>query len=261
MEITPIGIYHTSQVFKYDAGRQTDEHSASGYIELFPGHNFEQALIGLDMFSHIWVLFQFHQNKDWKPMTLPPRGSEQKVGVFATRSPYRPNGIGMSATLLTRIEGRKIYLESSDLLDGTPILDLKPYLNFADSFPEASLGWIQDQKFEISFSETAQKQLAFLKDQGLLQIFSFLKHQLQYQPTDSRRKRVQKVSENHFVIAYRTWRAAFVLNEFEVLITEVFSGYPVLELSAPEDTYQDKNLHRTFLQAFPETLEKMSTSS
>src|SRR5437868_5175297 len=88
--ISPIGYFKSSQVEPYEAGRQPDEHHASGVIELLPGSNFEQALTGLETCERIWVLFIFHHNDHWNPMVLPPRGRTQKIGVFATRSPYRP---------------------------------------------------------------------------------------------------------------------------------------------------------------------------
>lgn len=114
-----------------------------GRVVLEPGHNFEQALEDLDGFSKIWLIYWFDRNENWKPKVLPPRGPAVKRGVFATRSPHRPNPIGLSLVDLIEIKGRTLYLGNVDLLDKTPILDIKPYLPYAEAFPEAKAGWLE----------------------------------------------------------------------------------------------------------------------
>lgn len=248
--IEPIGVFHTEQVNTYDAGRQSDEHSLPGYIELHKGHNFEQALVGLSQFSHIWVLFRFHHNTHWKPMVLPPRGIDHKVGVFATRSPYRPNGIGMSALKLEKIEGLRLYVAHSDLLDETPILDIKPYLTYSDSIPEATSGWIASTPFSIRFSPVCDEMLDFLEEKGLSTLRSFIQHQLEFAPTDERRKRVQALGSDLWEIAYRTWRISFFLSEQDITVLSIYSGYSEEELTNAEDPFHDKELHQQFKKTF-----------
>lgn len=250
LELTPIGYFHSLQTHTYDAGRQPDENSFPGYIELDKGHNFEQALTGLSDFSHIWILFQFHHNDSWKPMVLPPRGSSQKVGVFATRSPYRPNSIGMSAVKLVRIDGLKIHVGPSDLLDGTPIFDIKPYLAYCDAITEANEGWIQSKKYGLRYSPAAEEMLEFLEKNGLVQVRPFIQHQLEHEPTDSRRKRVKELNAGLWELAYRTWRISFICDEHQVSILSLYSGYSPEELGSSEDPYQDKDLHRSFCEEF-----------
>ena len=144
VSIQPIGIFSCSKSQPFSAARQgsVDRSSEFGHIQLNPGFDFEQALTGLQEFSHRWLLYQFHNNSHWKPMVLPPRGTEsrleKKVGVLASRSPYRPNPIGLSCVRLEKVEGRQLWVSAFDLLDATPIIDIKPYLTYADSFPEAS---------------------------------------------------------------------------------------------------------------------------
>lgn len=112
------------------------------------------ALRGLDEFSHIWVLWLFSKaiRDGWSPTVRPPRlGGNRRLGVFATRSPFRPNGIGLSCVRLERIEyspdrGPVLHVSGADLLDGTPILDIKPYIPYADSVPDASSGFIGENK-------------------------------------------------------------------------------------------------------------------
>lgn len=251
MQINPIGIFSNEQSFSYDAGRQPDDNSFPGIIELNKGHNFEQALKGLEEFSHVWVIFQFDRNENWKPMVLPPRGTDTKVGVFATRSPYRPNAIGMSAVKLERIEGLNIYLGPSDLLDQTPILDIKPYLAYSDSISEANEGWLQTKKFEIIFSPMADDMLDYLEQNKLPQLRNFLLHQLEYEPTDERRKRVKDLGGGLWEISYRTWRASFLADEAKISIISIYSGYSDSDLLNSDDTYEDKELHRAFNKEYP----------
>jgi len=92
-------------------------------------------------FDRIWLLFAFHRSEGWNPEVKPPRGG-RKRGVLATRSPHRPNAIGLSAVQLLAVEERSLRVRGVDLLDGTPILDIKPYVPYADAFPESRAGWI-----------------------------------------------------------------------------------------------------------------------
>jgi tRNA-Thr(GGU) m(6)t(6)A37 methyltransferase TsaA len=102
-----------------------------------------EALQDLEGFQRIWVIFAFHRSEGWKPLVRPPRG-RAKRGVLATRSPHRPNAIGLSSVELAGIEGRTLRLRGVDFLDGTPVLDLKPYVPYADAFPQARAGWIDE---------------------------------------------------------------------------------------------------------------------
>lgn len=121
-------------------------------IIFVPEYRNTDALRGLETFSHIWLLWGFSEaeQKDWSPTVRPPRlGGNTRVGVFATRSPYRPNSIGMSSVKIERIEphtplGPVIHVLGADLLNGTPIYDIKPYLPFTDSHPDASSGFSGD---------------------------------------------------------------------------------------------------------------------
>lgn len=119
--------------------------------------NFQDALRGLEKFSHMWVIFHFHDTKGkaWKPIVRPPRlGGKAGKGVFATRSPFRPNAIGLSAVKILAIgrEGDRVVIDFSggDFLDGTPVLDIKPYVAYADSIPEAESDWAKDDDLKLA---------------------------------------------------------------------------------------------------------------
>jgi len=251
VNFTPIGLYRSEAKAPYEAARQPLERiQTQGEITLESGQQFEQALENLEGFERIWVVYAFHHNTHWKPKVLPPRGSDTKVGVFATRAPYRPNPIGISCVKLIKVQGLRLVVEGADLLDGTPILDIKPYLPYADAFPEAKIGWLDNATaYKVQFSEKALTQIEFLRSHGLTQLQDFILNQLEYDPTNSDKKRVSALGENH-VLAYKTWRVQFKLDESNLAVTvlDLYSGYSQEDLAKSEDPYQDKNLHREFLK-------------
>lgn len=102
----------------------------------------ESALADLVGFERLWVISWLHRGGSWAPQVTPPRGPRVARGLFATRSPDRPNPIGLSVVRLLRIDGCNLHVNGIDLLDGTPILDLKPYVPYADAFPDSKAGWV-----------------------------------------------------------------------------------------------------------------------
>jgi len=224
--LEPIGIIRTPFKDKYAAPRQPFAEGiiASGKIVLNSGHNFEQALADLDGFEKIWLIYQFDRNKNWKPKVLPPRDSNEKRGVFATRSPHRPNPIGLSVVTLVEIKGRSIYIEGVDMLDKTPVLDIKPYLPGFECFPDARTGWVETEKTEethrtITFSTVAQTQLSSSGSLVENDIRSHIKHSLRYDIAPHPYKRIRANGDGSFVLAYKSWRIGFrVMDEGAVLI-------------------------------------------
>lgn len=126
----------------------------TGKIIFEPEFRVKEALNGIEEFSHLWLLWEFSENKrdSWSPTVRPPRlGGEKRKGVFATRSPFRPNPIGMSCVKLERVEYTKalgpiIYVSGVDLMNGTPIYDIKPYITYTDCVPEAVQGFAEEYK-------------------------------------------------------------------------------------------------------------------
>lgn len=140
-----IGVVHSGYRERFAAPRQPVLDKAQpAEIRLNAGLNLHQALQDLDGFSHIWVIYWMHLNKGWNPTVTPPRGPKIRRGLFATRAPHRPNSIGLSAVRLIRTEGRILYIEGHDMLDGTPVLDIKPYLPYADAIGDATSGWLDE---------------------------------------------------------------------------------------------------------------------
>ena len=114
--LKPIGYLKSDLIYRYETPRQGILAGEDiSVIELLPHQNFEQAVSQLDGFERIWIIYQFHLNTNWKPLVNPPRHTRKKVGVFASRAPYRPNQIGMSCVKLVKVDGLKIYISQSDI--------------------------------------------------------------------------------------------------------------------------------------------------
>ncbi|AJE15709.1 tRNA (N6-threonylcarbamoyladenosine(37)-N6)-methyltransferase TrmO [Stutzerimonas balearica] len=139
--VSPVGILHSCFKEKFAIPRQPSlAPAARGVLELMPPYDCAEAVAGLEQVSHVWLLFLFHQALESKPRlrVRPPRlGGNRLLGVFATRSTHRPNGIGQSVVRLDRVEPGRLFVSGIDLLDGTPVLDIKPYVPYADALPEA----------------------------------------------------------------------------------------------------------------------------
>jgi tRNA-Thr(GGU) m(6)t(6)A37 methyltransferase TsaA len=245
-----IGVFESEQVEPYQAGRQPDELGLKGKIKLHSGHNFEQALQDLIGCSHVWIIFGFHKNQNWKPLVQTPR-SNKKIGVFATRAPYRPNPIGLSLVKLNDIHGLTVEVGENDILDGSPVYDIKPYHPEHDLQPDASIDWLEHSshaRTEISFSPLASSQLDFLEQNGVA-LRAFIQRQLEYDPLNSDKKRVEAFQHAH-TLSYRTWRIDFTHAENSAGVLSIRSGYTADELDEKspkyEDPYLDKGLHRKF---------------
>lgn len=165
----PIGFLRSCYPEKFGTPRQPGlVPQATGELEILPEFQGELALEGLSEFSHVWLIFGFHRNRDdqateskYRPKVHPPRLGGKSIGVFATRSPHRPNPIGLSLVKLEKVEGRRLFVSGIDLIDGTPVYDIKPYLPAIESRPEAKAGWSEqatDPQIEFEWP-SEQKQI------------------------------------------------------------------------------------------------------
>jgi tRNA-Thr(GGU) m(6)t(6)A37 methyltransferase TsaA len=169
--IFPVGKIHTPYQQKFAIPRQPGlVTAAKATLELFPPYDNPECVRGIEAFSHLWLLFRFHQTAEqgWKPLVRPPRlGGNTKVGVFASRSTFRPNAMGLSVVKLLSVnidKGRaRLSLEGADLVNGTPIYDIKPYLPYSDAIPDAAGGFADSRPntgMQVSFTALADEQLA-----------------------------------------------------------------------------------------------------
>ena len=188
---------------------------------------------------------------------MPPRGPAIRRGVFSTRSPHRPNPIGLTCVSLLKVEGLVLVVGPLDLVDGTPILDIKPYLKTVDCHPNASLGWIQaiedeevlEPKFRIEIGELAQSQLDWLQEVWGIDFTDRAFRILRRDPSPHRTRRILKIAENRYRIACGAWRLYFRIENDAVIVEEINRGYKQENLMAPG---REKILDREAQIAFAE---------
>lgn len=248
----PIGYARTPFVEKVDAPRQgVVAVGARATIELTPKAEFADALRDLAEWERVIVIFHFHLVTDFKPCVQPPRSSTRR-GVFSTRSPHRPNPIGLTVARLVSVEGTTVVVEDIDLLDGTPILDIKPYVPYADAFPDASSGWLEGAaqdpkpKHDVAFSELASAQLAWLGEEGTL-LRQKLVSALELGPQPHAYRRIRTDGDG-LVVSVKQWRARVRALPPRIMHVErIFTGYRPSEYH----TRPECALHLAFTEAFP----------
>ncbi len=147
--LRPIGIVRSPYTERHGTPRQSqlkaapaEYEPAIAHIELFPEVIPPEALKDLEGFEYLWLITWLHLNQHWNPTVMPPRGPRVRRGTLATRAPHRPNPIGLSATRLLEIKGLTLTVAGIDLLDQTPVLDIKPYVPYCDAFPQARSGYV-----------------------------------------------------------------------------------------------------------------------
>ena len=250
LTLEPIGYVRTALQFKDEAPRQPRASGgAPGRIELLSGRNYEHALLDIEGWDHIWVLFWFHHNAGWRPKVLPPRSTSGRKGVFATRSPHRPNPIGLSAVRLERIEGLTLHVQDIDMLDGTPVLDLKPYVAYTDAIVGARNGWLDAADpiaaFDVQWDDAAADQAAWVEARTSLALRERVTSTLALGPEPQPYRRIRRDGEG-FVLAVKDWRARFSVEGRRVRVHEIRSGYRDSQLSGANRCDADLSAHREF---------------
>ena len=168
MKLSPIAYIHTEFSEKFGVPRHSGlAGTLCGTVVFEPEYRSPEALRGLDGFSHLWLIWGFSANRhgEWQPTVRPPRlGGNERMGVFATRSPYRPNPLGLSCVEIERIDmdAATIYVRGADLMDGTPIYDIKPYIRYADSRPDAVCGYVdrlEERHLDVMLPESEKSKI------------------------------------------------------------------------------------------------------
>jgi tRNA-Thr(GGU) m(6)t(6)A37 methyltransferase TsaA len=257
--LEPIGFMRSTFTTKFSAPHQPDGTSDEiNTIELCTGKNFEQALRDIEGFSRIWLIWWFHANSGWKPLVRPPRGGSTKRGLFATRSPHRPNPLGLTAVELKGVSGRRLTIGACDLLDGTPILDIKPYIPAIDAFPDAATGWLETipttPRFTVVRSQTAACQATWLREEFGLDFLSRVETILAVDPSPHRTRRIAPCPDG-FRIGCGGWRVYFTVNGITVQIERLAPGYPERYLADPNlNRIPDRAAQRAFRQRWLSSL-------
>lgn len=193
----------------------------TGKIIFEPEFRVKEALNGIEEFSHLWLLWEFSENKrdSWSPTVRPPRlGGEKRKGVFATRSPFRPNPIGMSCVKLERIEYTKalgpiIYVSGVDLMNGTPIYDIKPYITYTDCVPDAVQGFAEEYKnyaLNVDFPQELLDRIPKDKQAALIGI-------LRHDP----RPAYQNTSDRIYGVRYMNFDVHFKVKNDTLTVTDI----------------------------------------
>ncbi len=212
---------HTCFPTKFGIPRQSGLTDTTAEIVFTPKYRSPDAIRGLEDFSHIWLIWEFSENRDKSPsLTVrPPRlGGNTRMGVFATRSPFRPNSLGLSCVEIEKIDyscknAPVIYVKGADMLDGTPIFDIKPYLPFADSKPDAKGGFaevVAKNALRVVFSEAAGEGIPEKKRTQLIEILS-----------QDPRPHYHDDPERIYAFEYDSYKIKFRVDGSTLIVTEI----------------------------------------
>lgn len=227
MELKVIAYARNGHTDKFGIPRQSREESPILTRIVFePEYSVPEALRGIEGYSHLWILWGFNKvqrdevqcTKEWSPTVRPPRlGGNKRVGVFATRSPFRPNPIGLSSVRLLAIEDGDLIVSGADVLDGTPIYDIKPYLSFSDSHPEAKNGFAEESKdyqLNVEMSPTALLN-------GEASLNDAVKRDLEYILSQDPRPAYQEDPEREYKLDYSGYNVTFVVEGRKVIVKKI----------------------------------------
>jgi tRNA-Thr(GGU) m(6)t(6)A37 methyltransferase TsaA len=263
VELEPIGFLRTALATRVDAPRQPA--AAPGEparIELLPKRHFEHALEDLEGWDYVWVIYWFHLNEGWRPKVLPPRSTTGRKGVFATRSPHRPNPLGLSAVRLERVEGLTLHILGADMVDGTPVLDIKPYVPYTDAHPEARSGWLERAAampaaaapadplpaWPVEFAPLAAAQARWIEERSGLAIAQRIRDTLALGPRPNPYRRIKREG-GAFRLAVKDWRARFAVEGHRLRVLAIHSGYRPSQLASGTDPAL--GLHREYAALWP----------
>ena len=224
-EITPIAYIHNDFKEKFGIPRQSGRvPQIISRIVFEPEYRNSDALRGLDGFSHLWILWQFSESGSdrWSPTVRPPRlGGNQRMEVFATRSPFRPNPIGLSCVEIRNIalsspEGPYIEVSGADLMDGTPIYDIKPYLPYVDSVPEALGGFAEEHKnhfLQVKIPIELKEKLTENQIQNITELLSL-----------DPRPSYQNDEERIYGLSFEDLQIKFKYKEDKIIVSDIIRG-------------------------------------
>ena len=261
LTIRPIGFLRSGKGVRFKTLHQPDAAAAeTNVLELNPGPGIREALRDLEGMERLWLIWWFHRAESWRPLVLPPRGPSQRRGVFSTRSPHRPNPIGMTPTRLLGVEGLRLLLGPCDLLEGTPILDIKPYVPAYDAFPDSAAGWIdtvealqaRPPQYSVTWGPLAVEQADWLRRAWSVDFQQRLEQILERDPRPHRTRRIRHLTGGGFEIGCGSWRAEFRVEGTTVEVLRLKPSFPVrFLLEAWREEIPDREAQSAFLERWP----------
>ena len=219
MELKVIAYARNGHTDKFGIPRQSREESPIETRIVFePEYKVAEALRGIEGYSHLWLIWGFSEVDSWSPTVRPPRlGGNKRMGVFATRSPFRPNPLGLSSVRLVRVEDGDLIVSGADVLDGTPIYDIKPYLSFSDSHEDARNGFAEETKgYKLNVEMSATALLngdASLNDE--------IRRDIEYILSQDPRPGYQDDPDREYKLDYAGWNVAFGVEKGAVIIKKI----------------------------------------
>ena len=228
MELKVIAYARNGHTDKFGIPRQSrDESPILTRIVFEPEYKIAEALRGIEGYSHLWLIWGFSKNQseisggpnslDWSPTVRPPRlGGNKRMGVFATRSPFRPNPIGLSSVRLVGMENGDLIVSGADVLDGTPIYDIKPYLSFSDSHEDAQNGFAEehkDERLEVTGYGITESRDSGIPEEAL--------RDLEYILSQDPRPGYQDDPAREYKLDYMGWTVTFVVEGAKVIVRKI----------------------------------------
>lgn len=219
MELKVIAYARNGHTDKFGIPRQSREESPIETRIVFePEYKVAEALRGIEGYSHLWLIWGFSEVDSWSPTVRPPRlGGNKRMGVFATRSPFRPNPLGLSSVRLVRVEDGDLIVSGADVLDGTPIYDIKPYLSFSDSHEDARNGFAEETKgykLNVEMSPTALLN-------GDASLNDEIRRDIEYILSQDPRPGYQDDPDREYKLDYAGWNVAFGVEKGVVIIKKI----------------------------------------
>lgn len=259
LTVSPIGVIRTPFTERASAPRQTSlAREVRGTLVLHKGRDFEHALSDVESWEYLWVLYWFHGNLGWRPKVLPPR-SRKRRGVFSTRSPHRPNPIGLSVVRLESVLGLTLHVRGVDMLDESPLLDIKPYVPYADALPLARSGWLECDAavdldplpgYSVEWSPLAAEQVAWLRGRlGIegIDLVSSIERVLRLGPEPHPYRRIRKEKDS-MRLAVKDWRVRFHVDGRIIIVDLLATGYRESQLA--DAANEALAAHREFVARF-----------
>lgn len=222
MTLKVIAYARNGHTDKFGIPRQSREESPILTRIVFePDFRIPEALRGIEGYSHLWILWGFSEVDSWSPTVRPPRlGGNKRMGVFATRSPFRPNPIGLSSVRLVGIEDGDLIVSGADVLDGTPIYDIKPYLSFSDCHPEAKNGFAEETKdYKLKVEMSAPEVLN--DENGDASLNDEILRDLEYILSQDPRPAYQEDPEREYKMDYAGYKVTFSVEGRKVIVKKI----------------------------------------